>query len=344
MPQPYELKQVRVYLKEATPLYSNEEISSPEAAIKVMSETLAGLDRETCCLVVLDSRNRPITYNVLSIGDATSTVVPIQNCFRSVILSAGTGLILVHNHPSGILKPSREDRLITEKLIYAGKLLDINVIDHVIVGGTEGKYYSFRQEADFLFEAPLKLGDEIVSDKKTMKDQLKEITDQLEEGISRYMTSSAYQTLISTMSKFHKYSFNNNLLIALQAPGAKYVAGYHAWRKFNRHVKKGARSIKLIAPMTFTKTQEVEKVDPVTQEVVLNAQGEPETEKQEYSYQRFRVVNVFDYSQTEGEPLPMLEVPELTGDHESYDVFMEAVRRISPVPIRFDDIPGEAKG
>ena len=344
MPQPYELKQVRVYLKEATPLYSNEEINSPESAIRVMSEALAGMDRECCAVINCDNRNRVLSFSVVSLGDASSAVVPMQNVFKAAILSSSSGILLIHNHPSGILEPSREDELITEKLIYAGKLLDINVIDHVIVGGTEGKYYSFRQEADFLFEAPLKLGDEIVSDKKTMKDQLKEITDQLGEGISRYMTSSAYQTLISTMSKFHKYSFNNNLLIALQAPGAKYVADYHAWRKFHRHVKKGARSIKLIAPMTFTKTQEVEKVDPVTQEVVLNAQGEPETEKQEYSYQRFRVVNVFDYSQTEGEPLPMLEVPELTGDHESYDVFMEAIKRISPVPIRFDDIPGEAKG
>ena len=345
MAEQYELKQVRVYLKEATPLYSNEEIHSPESAIRVMSDALAGMDREYCCVVNLDHRHRPINFNIVSIGDASSAIVPIQNVFKTAIASSATNIILVHNHPSGVLEPSRQDELITEKLIYAGKLMDINVVDHVIVGGTEGKYYSFKEEADFLFEAPLKLGDEIVSDRKSMKDQLKEITDRLEAGIEEIFTSDNYKNYLSTMAKFHKYSFNNTLLIALQNPEATLVAGYDAWkRKFHRHVKKGEKAIKIIAPMTFKGTQEVEKVDPVTQEIILNARGEPETEKKEFSYQRFKVSNVFDYAQTEGEPIPTLEVPELTGDQKGFDVFMEAVMKVSPVPIRFDDIPGEARG
>ncbi|MBR0341631.1 MAG: ImmA/IrrE family metallo-endopeptidase [Oscillospiraceae bacterium] len=345
MADQYELKQVRVYLKEATPLYSNQEITSPESAVRIMSEALAGMDREYCCVVNLDNRHRPINFNIVSIGDASSAVVPIQNVFKTAIASSASNIMLLHNHPSGVLEASREDELITEKLIYAGKLLDINVIDHVIVGGTEGKYFSFKEEADFLFEAPLKLGDEVIADKKTMKDQLKEITDRLEEGIEEVFTSDNYKNYLSTMAKFHKYSFNNTLLIALQNPDATLVAGYDAWkRKFHRHVKRGEKAIKIIAPMTFKGTQEVEKVDPVTQEIILNAQGEPETEKKEYSYQRFKVSNVFDYAQTEGEPIPTLEVPELMGDQKNYEIFMEAIRKVAPVPIRFDDIQGEAKG
>ena len=345
MPQQYELKQVRIYLKEATPLYSNEEIISPESAIRVMSEALAGMDREYCCVVNLDSRHRPINFNIVSIGDANSAIVPIQNVFKSAIASSAAGIILLHNHPSGVLEPSREDTIITEKLIYAGKLMDINIVDHVIVGGTEGKYYSFKEEADFLFEAPLKLGENIVADRKSMKDQLKEITDRLEAGIEDVFTSENYRAYLTTMAKFTKYSFNNTLLIALQNPDATLVAGYDAWkRKFHRHVKKGEKAIKIIAPMTFKGTQEVEKVDPVTQEIMLNARGEPETEKKEFSYQRFKVSNVFDYSQTEGEPVPTLEVPELSGNQKNFDVFMEAVKKVSPVPIRFDAVSGEAKG
>ena len=345
MADQYELKQVRVYLKEATPLYSNQEITSPESAIRIMSEALAGMDREYCCVVNLDNRHRPINFNIVSIGDASSAVVPIQNVFKTAIASSASNILLLHNHPSGVLEASREDELITEKLIYAGKLLDINVIDHVIVGGTEGKYFSFKEEADYLFEAPLKLGDEVIADKKTMKDQLKEITDRLEAGIEEVFTSDNYKNYLSTMAKFHKYSFNNTILIALQNPDATLVAGYNAWkRKFHRHVKKGEKAIKIIAPMTFKGTQEVEKVDPVTQEIILNAQGEPETEKKEFSYQRFKVSNVFDYAQTEGEPIPTLEVPELAGDQKNYEIFMEAVRRVAPVPIRFDDIQGAAKG
>ena len=240
MPETYELKQVRVQLRDATPLYSNESVSSPEAAIRVMSEALAGMDREYCCVVNLDNRLRPINFNIVSIGDASSAVVPIQNVFKTAIASSASNIMLLHNHPSGVLEPSREDELITEKLIYAGKLLGISVIDHVIVGGTEGSYYSFKKEADFLFEAPLRLGNEVIADKRSMKDRLKEITDRLETGVEEIFTSENYKNYLAAMARFHKYSFNNTLLIALQYPEASLVAGYNAWKKkFNRHVKKG---------------------------------------------------------------------------------------------------------
>jgi len=112
---------------------------SPEDAARVMADALAMMDREYCCVVNLDNRNRPINYNVVSIGDVNSAIVPIQNVFKSAILSNAAGIMLFRNHPSGELTPSREDEILTEKLIYAGKIMNINVVDHIIVGGNEGK-------------------------------------------------------------------------------------------------------------------------------------------------------------------------------------------------------------
>ena len=233
----------------------------------------------------------------------------------------------------------------TEKLVYAGKIMNINVLDHVIVGGNEGKHYSFREGESFLFDAEPGVENGIVFDSKSMKDQLREITDRLEAGIEEIFTSENYKKYLSTMAKFHKYSFNNTLLIALQNPEATLVAGYTAWQqKFHRQVKRGEKSIKIIAPMTFRRDMEVEKVDPATQEIIIGADGQPEKETRQVSYQRFKVSSVFDISQTFGEPIPSLEVPELTGDREHFEVYMEAVRKVSPVPIRFDEIPGDVKG
>ena len=345
MPQEFELKQVRIQLREAEPVYSTDQISSPEDAVRVMSDTLAMMDREYCCVVNLDNRNRPINFNVVSIGDVNSAIVPIQNVFKAAILSNAHAILLAHNHPSGDLSPSREDEILTEKLIYAGKIMNINVLDHVIVGGNEGKHYSFRENEGFLFEAEPGMDQGLVLDSVSRQAQLKEITDRLEAGIEEIFTSDNYKNYLSTMSKFHKYSFNNTLLIAMQNPEATLVAGYTAWqRKFHRQVRRGEKSIRIIAPMTFRRDVEVEQIDPSTQEIVLGADGQPEKETKQVSYQRFKVSSVFDVSQTEGEPIPSLEVPELTGNQRNFDVFMEAVRKVSPVPGRFETVPGEAKG
>ena len=345
MEEMFELRQVRVQLREAETVYSTDQISSPEDAGRVMSDTLAMMDREYCCVVNLDNHNRPINFNVVSIGDVNSAIVPIQNIFKAAILSNAHAIMLFHNHPSSQLSPSREDEILTEKLIYAGKIMNINVIDHVIVGGNEGKHYSFRENEGFLFEAEPGMDLGLVLDSVSRQAQLKEITDRLETGISEVFTSSSFQKLLTVMGKFHNYSFNNNLLISLQKPDASLVAGYTAWqKKFHRHVNRGEKAIKIIAPMTFQREVETEKLDPVTQEVILGPDGQPEKETKQVSYQRFKVCNVFDYKQTSGDPLPFLEVPELTGEQENYDVFMDSIKSISPVPISFDDIPGEAKG
>lgn len=145
--------------------------------------------------------------------------------------------------------------------------------------------------------------------------------------------------------KFHNYSFNNTLLITMQKPEATLVAGYQAWqKKFNRHVKRGEKGIQIIAPAPIREKQEIEKIDPVTKEPVIGDDGQPETEIVEMVIPRFRVTTVFDVSQTEGEPIAELEVPELTGSVQFYDTFMEALQNISPVPIRMMQIEGEAKG
>ena len=175
--------------------------------------------------------------------------------------------------------------------------------------------------------------------------QLKEISERLEQGVKEIFTSERYTEYLNTMSKFHNYSFNNTLLITMQKPEATLVAGYQAWqKKFNRHVKRGEKGIQIIAPAPIREKQEIEKIDPVTKELVIGDDGQPETEIVEMVIPRFRVTTVFDVSQTEGEPIAELEVPELTGSVQFYDTFMEALQNISPVPIRMMEIEGEAKG
>lgn len=175
--------------------------------------------------------------------------------------------------------------------------------------------------------------------------QLKEISERLEQGVKEIFTSERYTEYLNTMSKFHNYSFNNTLLITMQKPEATLVAGYQAWqKKFNRHVKRGEKGIQIIAPVPIREKQEIEKIDPVTKEPVIGDDGQPETEIVEMVIPRFRVTTVFDVSQTEGEPIAELEVPELTGSVQFYDTFMQALQNISPVPIRMMNVEGDAKG
>lgn len=176
-------------------------------------------------------------------------------------------------------------------------------------------------------------------------DQLKEITERLEQGVKDIFTSEMYTKYLLTMSKFHNYSFNNTLLIAMQRPDATLVAGYNAWKnKFNRYVKKGEKGIQIIAPAPVNEREEREKIDKDTGLTVLNESGEPEIEVVERVIPRFRVTTVFDYAQTDGEPLPTLEVNELTARVKDYTLLKEAIEQVSPVPIRFGEIEGSAKG
>ena len=180
---------------------------------------------------------------------------------------------------------------------------------------------------------------------KNQDEKMKQITDRLQEGLQELFDSERYAEYLRVMSKFHRYSVNNTLLIAMQKPDATLVAGYQAWqKKFNRHVNKGERGIQIIAPAPIREKREQEKIDPETGEVVLLENGQPETEEVTVTIPRFTVSTVFDVSQTDGDPLPDLAAEELTANVENFDIFMEAINAVSPVPIRFDEIQGEAKG
>lgn len=176
-------------------------------------------------------------------------------------------------------------------------------------------------------------------------EKMKEITDRLQAGLDELFNSEKYAEYLRVMSQFHHYSFNNTLLIAMQKPDATLVAGYHAWeKKFNRHVMKGEKGIQIIAPAPFKEKQEQEKVDPETGEVMLREDGQPETEEVTIVIPRFKVSTVFDLSQTDGDPLPELGPGELTASVENYELFMNAIRGVAPVPIRFNEIRSGAKG
>ena len=173
-------------------------------------------------------------------------------------------------------------------------------------------------------------------------ERMKEITDRLETGTQELFESERYKAYLTTMSKFHSYSFNNTLLIAMQ--GGQLVAGYNKWRDdFHRNVKKGEKAIKILAPAPFKAKKEVQKLDAQGRPV-MGKDGKPVTEVQEIQVPAFKIVSVFDVSQTEGEPLPSIGVEELTGSVERYGEFFKALEQTSPVPIGFEDIPGGSHG
>lgn len=184
-----------------------------------------------------------------------------------------------------------------------------------------------------------------MADARTEKQKVKEITDRLEEGLKELFEGEKYKSYLNTMSKFHNYSANNIQLIEMQCPGATYVAGYKKWQKeFERHVNKNERGIRILAPAPYKIKEEQEKIDPVTNEPVLDRDGMPIMEEVEIKIPAFRVVTVFDYSQTDGKELPGLGVNELHGNVERYQDFMEALSRVSPVPIRYEGMEGDRKG
>ena len=175
--------------------------------------------------------------------------------------------------------------------------------------------------------------------------QVREITEKLEQGIKELFESERFKEYLRTMSKFYHYSFSNTLLIAMQKPEATYVAGYTSWqRNFDRQVMKGEKGIKILAPAPYKAKEEREKIDPSTQKPILDADGKPVTETVEVMRPAFKVVSVFDISQTDGKELPDIIVDELSGSVENYAAFFEALKQESPAPIAFEDIPGGAKG
>ena len=176
-------------------------------------------------------------------------------------------------------------------------------------------------------------------------EKLKEITDRLEQGITELFDSERYKEYLQVMSKFHNYSFNNTLLIAMQKPDASLIAGFNAWKNnFGRNVMRGEKGIRILAPSPYKIRQEVEKKDPQTGKTVIGGDGKPVTETKEIQIPAYKVVAVFDVSQTEGRELPSISANELTGDVEKYEDFFAALEKTSPVPMGFEKIEGTAHG
>lgn len=176
-------------------------------------------------------------------------------------------------------------------------------------------------------------------------EKIKEITDRLEQGIQDLFDNDRFKEYLQVMSKFHNYSFNNTLLIAMQKPDATFVAGYTSWKKdYGRQVVSQAKSIKVLAPSPYKIKKEVDKIDPKTNKPMTDKNGKPVKEETEITVPAFKVVSVFDVSQTEGKELPTIGVDELTGNVEQYADFFKATEQASPVPVGFEKIKSGAKG
>ena len=361
--RPYKLDRVAIRMVKEPPLYSSEPLRSPEAAVKVIADMLRQYDREAFCIVNLRNDLSPINMNIVSTGTLNASLAHPREILKSAVLSNASATMLFHNHPSGNLMPSREDTEITDRMSKLFALADMPLLDHIIIGNGD-QYYSFKENsvmpigtqmfardpAEIKFE---NVAEPVVSEKRgsyhttpeQRQEKIKQITDKLEQGVHQIFESDNYRAYLSTMAKFHSYSLNNTILIAMQKPGATLVAGYTAWQKdHDRHVKKGEKGIQIIAPSPYKVKQERDALDPKTGKPQMDAQGNPLKEIIEVEKPAFKVATVFDISQTEGKELPSIGVNELSGGVEGYEALFDALKATCPVPIAFEDIPSGAKG
>ena len=361
--KPYKLDRVAIRMVKEPPLYSSEPLRSPEAAVKVIADMLRQYDREAFCIVNLRNDLSPINMNIVSTGTLNASLAHPREILKSAVLSNASATMLFHNHPSGNLTPSKEDIEITDRMSRLFAMAEMPLMDHIIIGNGD-QYYSFKENsvmpigtqmfardpAEIKFE---NVAESVVSEKRgsyhttpeQRQEKIKQITDKLEQGVHQIFESDNYKAYLSTMAKFHSYSLNNTILIAMQKPGATLVAGYTAWQKdHDRHVKKGEKGIQIIAPSPYKVKQERDALDPKTGKPQMDAQGNPLKEIIEVERPAFKVATVFDISQTEGKELPSIGVNELSGGVEGYDALFDALKATCPVPIAFEDIPSGAKG
>lgn len=373
------LEQVAIRMVEQPSLYSKEPMNNPDAAIRVMNEFLSQMDRELFCIVNLQADLTPINMNIVSVGSLNEALINPREIFKSAILSNAHSMMLIHNHPSGNLTPSTSDIQTTARMQELGELMGISLVDHIITG-RDGNYYSFRDKGEFpdsrirfstrVEDIDLTKGMvteaiapyEEVTDTKE-KDNVRDIPtvqtatiplpvqgkdmdsimQSLESGVEELFTSNRYQEFLKTMAKFHNYSFNNTMLIAMQRPDATLVTSYKNWQSMGRQVMKGEKGITIIAPAPYKKMKEKEVLDE-NQRPIMGTDGKPKTEQVEVTVPHFKAVTVFDIAQTSGEPIQTLAPELLTAAVQDFDSFMQAIQKISPVPIRFDEIDGNANG
>lgn len=373
------LEQVAIRMVEQPPIYSNEPMNNPDVAIRVMNEFLSQMDRELFCIVNLQADLTPINMNIVSVGSLNEALINPREIFKSAILSNAHSMMLIHNHPSGNLTPSTSDIQTTARMQELGELMGISLVDHIITG-RNGNYYSFRDKGEFpdsrvrfstrVEDIDLTKGMvteatapyEEVTDTKEKGDvrdiptvqtatiplpvqgkDMDSIMQSLESGVEELFTSNRYQEFLKTMAKFHNYSFNNTMLIDMQRPDATLVTSYKNWQSMGRQVMKGEKGITIIAPAPYKKMKEKEVLDE-NQRPIMGTDGKPKTEQVEVTVPHFKAVTVFDIAQTSGEPIQTLAPELLTAAVQDFDSFMQAIQKISPVPIRFDEIDGNANG
>ena len=373
------LEQVAIRMVEQPPLYSKEPMNNPDAAIRVMNEFLSQMDRELFCIVNLQADLTPINMNIVSVGSLNEALINPREIFKSAILSNAHSMMLIHNHPSGNLTPSTSDIQTTARMQELGELMGISLVDHIITG-RDGNYYSFRDKGEFpdsrirfstrvedidltkrMVTEAIAPYEEVTDtkEKDTVRDiptvqtatiplpvqgkDMDSIMQSLESGVEELFTSNRYQEFLKTMAKFHNYSFNNTMLIAMQRPDATLVTSYKNWQSMGRQVMKGEKGITIIAPVPYKKMKEKEVLDE-NQRPIMGTDGKPKTEKVEVTVPHFKAVTVFDIAQTSGEPIQTLAPELLTAAVQDFDSFMQAIQKISPVPIRFDEIDGNANG
>lgn len=244
-------------------------MNNPDTAIRVMNEFLSQMDRELFCIVNLQADLTPINMNIVSVGSLNEALINPREIFKSAILSNAHSMMLIHNHPSGNLTPSTSDIQTTARMQELGELMGISLVDHIITG-RDGNYYSFRDKGEF-------------PDSRVR-----------------------YQEFLKTMAKFHNYSFNNTMLIAMQRPDATLVTSYKNWQSMGRQVMKGEKGITIIAPAPYKKMKEKEVLDE-NQRPIMGTDGKPKTEQVEVTVPHFKAVTVFDIAQTSGEPIQTLD-------------------------------------
>lgn len=475
----HRLNQVAIRMVEMPPLFSEEPMNGPAAAVKVMADTFRDYDREVVAVVNLRADMRPININIASIGALDQSIAHPREILKSTILSNAAAIILVHNHPSGRLIPSVEDIGLTDRMNKICDLIGVKLVDHIIVGpGNE--FYSFQEKnqmplaslkltknledielegfrvaentavkeekkvitltvaecmefhsmgefheniksvaeavakfkaippermhgvpaigiraadpkdpdeytemdvligrridmdmlryipeiadnwqaqqmiASLIHEMPdVKVVGQIPDsiqkkidwlesrDKRT--DELQQITDKLEKGVVEVFQSDRYKQFLDTMAKFPRYSVNNSLLIMMQKPDAQLCQSFTGWKQMGRYVKKGEKGISILAPAPYKIEREQTKLDEKGRPV-FDADGEPVKEKVEVTIRAFKVVKTFDLSQTDGKELPAIGPSELVGNIEGYPKLLQALQEISPVPVSFELIDGDAKG
>ena len=357
----FELEQVAIRMVKELPLYADYPLNGPDAVIRLMADTLKDYDREVVAVINLRGDLRPINVNLVSMGTLDKALVSPREFLKSMVLSNAAGIMMVHNHPSGRLNPSKEDIMMTENIANLCGLMDVTFYEHVILGpGSE--YYSFHQKG--IVPLPelgltgnienVNLGGLKVAETSTeytsgkdyyemKREELREITDKLEQGVADIFASDRYKEMLDMIARFPEYSANNSLLILLQKPDARLCQSYTGWKSMDRYVKKGEKGIKILAPTPYTVLRDEPKLDADGKQI-YDKDGEAVMETKEIKVIGYKVVNTFDISQTEGKELPTIGVNELTGDVNNYGMMFQALVDTCPVPIAFEKISGGAKG